>query len=292
MNAGLQWEPSGAPRPAIVPGPQVEQLPPPRPRTPWRTAIAILATALLAGSAGGLAAHEADQLGRAQPAAAPQPTAAPSASQLAGPALDVAGVVARIEPAIVTIHASATQGTVTSMSAGTGIVLTPDGTIVTNAHVVQGATTIQVTGSDGKQHTARVVGADTFADVAVLRISGVSGLATAELGSSASVRVGDDVVAIGDALDLGGAPTVTSGIVSAVGRSFDTDHGTMTGLIQTDAAISSGSSGGALANAQGQVVGITTMTATPTRGGSAENLNFAIPIDGAMTVVHTIEAQA
>ena len=244
------------------------------------------AVALLAGSAGGLAAHQLDQLRQPAPAATPAATA--TASQLEGPALDVAGVVARVAPAIATIHAQVIQGRLTGISAGTGIVLTADGEVVTNAHVVQGASAIQVAVGGGDPKLAEVVGADTAADVALLRISGVSGLKTAALGSSAGVRVGDDVVAIGNALDLSGAPTVTRGIVSAVGRSFDTGNGTMTDLLQTDAAISSGNSGGALVNAHGRVIGVTTMAAASTRGTSVENVNFAIPIDRAMAIVRSL----
>lgn len=138
--------------------------------------------------------------------------------------------------------------------------------MVTNAHVVEGASSIQVTVGSGEARTASLVGADTAADVALLHVSGVSGLTAAALGSSSNVRVGDDVVAIGNALDLSGAPTVTRGIVSAVGRSFDTGSGTMTDLIQTDAATSAANSGAALADARGQVIGITTLGAASTRG--------------------------
>jgi S1-C subfamily serine protease len=251
----------------------------------WTTAIAIVAVGLLAGSTGGLVAHQLDQLREPVAGAPPSPAAVATASRLGGPALDTAGVVARAEPAIVSIHIRVGSGTRSAVASGTGIVLTPDGEVLTNAHVVQGATAIQVTTGDGDVHAAQVAGADSAADIALLRVVGVSGLATAALGRSADVRVGDDVVAIGYALDLAGPPSVTRGIVSAVGRSFQTDNGTMPGLIQTDAAISSGNSGGALLNAQGRVIGITSMGAASTRGTSADDVNFAIPIDTAMSLV-------
>jgi S1-C subfamily serine protease len=251
----------------------------------WTTAIAIIAVGLLAGSTGGLVGHQLDQLREPAAGSPSSPTAIPTANRLAGSALDTAGVVARAEPAIVSIHVRIGTGTRSAVASGTGIVLTPDGEVLTNAHVVQGATAIQVTTGDGSAHAAQVVGADRAADVALLRVGDVSGLATAALGRSADVRVGDDVVAIGYALDLEGPPSVTRGIVSAVGRSFETDGGTMAGLIQTDTAISSGNSGGALLNAQGQVIGITSMGAASTRGTSADDVNFAVPIDTAMSLV-------
>jgi S1-C subfamily serine protease len=163
--------------------------------------------------------------------------------------------------------------------------------VLTNAHVVAGATAIHVTTRDGGTYDARIVGADRAADVALLRLNSASGLRVAELGTSADLRVGDDVVAIGYALDMDGPPSVTRGIVSAVGRSFDTDNGRMTALIQTDAAISSGSSGGALLNARGQVIGITSMGAASTGGTSADSVNFAIPIDAAMSLVRAMRGQ-
>jgi putative serine protease PepD len=249
----------------------------------WARLAAAAVVALVAGTAGGLAAHQLDQL--RQPAAtATRPTPVPTTSQVEGSALDVAGIVATAEPAIVSIHGRVTQGLLAGNVAGTGIVITSGGEVLTNAHVVQGATNIQVTIGGGSPYPAVVVGADTAADVALLRVSDVSGLATAALDTSADVHVGDNVVAIGDALDLAGAPSVSRGIVSGTNRSFDSANGTMTGLIQTDASISSGSSGGALLNARGQVIGITTMTATAGRGEAAENVNFAIPIARALAV--------
>ncbi len=104
------------------------------------------------------------------------------------------------------------------------------------------------------------------------------------------MAVGDDVVAIGNALALQGGPTVTSGIVSALNRSIDTDSGQMTGLIQTDAAISSGNSGGPLVNAAGQVIGINSAAAASTQNTTAQNIDFAIPIDKAMTVVQQLRS--
>lgn len=203
-------------------------------------------------------------------------------------ALDVAGVVADVGPAVVSIQTDI-GGRRQASAAGTGIVLTANGEVLTNAHVVQGATTIHVTlAGESQSRTATLVGADTDADLALLRIDDASGLPVATLGSSADLAVGDDVVAIGNALALRGGPTVTRGIVSALGRSLDTGDGTMTGLVQTDASISSGNSGGPLVNAAGEVIGINTAVATTGGGTAAENIGFAIAIDVARPVIERL----
>jgi S1-C subfamily serine protease len=278
------WAPG--PPPTWTPPQQTTPPPPPR-RRPWRIAVAFLAIALFAGSAGGLVTRALE------PSATPTTTVVrtASSSQLAGDSLDVAQVVAKVEPAVVSIQASTNQGPFSSTSAGSGIILTSDGEVLTNAHVVNGASSIQVTlNGESQSRTATLVGIDTSADLALLRITGASGLPTVTIGKSSEMAVGDDVVAIGNALALQGGPTVTSGIVSALNRSIDTESGRMTGLIQTDAAISSGNSGGPLVNAAGQVIGINSAAAASTQNTTAQNIDFAIPIDKAMTVVHQLEA--
>ncbi|MDP8938296.1 MAG: trypsin-like peptidase domain-containing protein [Actinomycetota bacterium] len=197
----------------------------------------------------------------------------------AGPALDVVGILAKVEPAVVAIQASGRGGT----GQGTGIVITPEGEVLTNAHVVDGASNIRVTlQGESQSRAASLVGADSGNDIALLRIQNASGLRTADLGSSGDVKVGDDVVAVGNALGLRGDPTVTKGIVSGLNRSLDT----LTGMIQTDAAINPGNSGGPLANNRGQVIGINTAVAG--RGG--QNIGFAIPIDSARTILDRLRS--
>src|SRR5262245_2672970 len=278
------WTP-GAP-PSWTPPQQTAPPPPPR-RGRWRLAMALLAVALLAGSAGGLVT-------RALVPAATAPTTVvrtTSASRIAGGSLDVAQIVAKVEPAVVSIEASSNQGPFASTSAGSGVILTADGEVLTNAHVVNGASSIMVTlNGQSRARTATLVGIDASADLALLKTTGASGLPTVTIGRSSDVAVGDDVVAIGNALALQGSPTVTSGIVSALNRSIDTDSGQMTGLIQTDASISSGNSGGPLVNAAGQVIGINNAAAASTQGTTAQNIDFAIPIDKAMNVVDQLRA--
>jgi S1-C subfamily serine protease len=279
------WAPG--PPPAWTPLEQTTPPPPPRRRL-WRLAVAFLAIALLAGSAGALVTREI------LPTATATTTVVrtvSSSSQLAGDSLDVAQVVAKVEPAVVSIEASTNQGPFASTSAGSGIILTSDGEVLTNAHVVNGASSIKVTlNGESQSRTATLVGIDTSADLALLKITGASGLPTVTIGKSSDMAVGDDVVAIGNALALQGGPTVTSGIVSALNRSIDTGSGQMTGLIQTDASISSGNSGGPLVNAAGQVIGINSAAAASSQSTTAQNIDFAIPIDKAMTVVEQLRS--
>ena len=166
-----------------------------------------------------------------------------------------------------------------SSAAGTGIIATSDGYIVTNKHVINGATKVTVILDDGTTYKdVEVVTTDPLNDVAFLKIKDVSDLNAATLGDSKTIHVGQQVIAIGNALGEY-QNTVTSGIISGTGRSVTASDGsgqnseTLTDMIQTDAAINSGNSGGPLVNAAGEVIGINTATST-----SAENMGFAIPI--------------
>jgi S1-C subfamily serine protease len=203
----------------------------------------------------------------------------PNTSRIAKPA-DVQGILSKVEPSVVAISTRGFgQGqffnVVPQQGAGTGMVISSDGDVLTNAHVApSGTTAIQVRMSDGKTHTADVLGRDPDADVAVLKIQGVSNMPTVKLGRSAGLKVGDDVLAIGNALALPGGPTVTEGIVSALDRSIDAPGESLEHLIQTDAAINPGNSGGPLVNSSGEVIGINTAISS-----DAQNIGFAIAID-------------
>ena len=203
-----------------------------------------------------------------------------TAPPLSGAALDVKGILAKVEPSVVDIVAQSRRET----GEGTGIIITSDGYILTNAHVVNGASTVTVsTSGSGKALSATVIGADTAHDVALIKVDNPGGsLPAAELGRSADVKVGDDVVAIGNALGLRGDPTVTRGIVSALNRTVDN----LTGMIQTDAAINPGNSGGPLVNSTGQVIGINTAVAAD----GAQNIGFAIPIDKAKSLADRLKS--
>ena len=161
-------------------------------------------------------------------------------------------------------------------STGTGVVLTSDGYIVTNAHVVEGAGSIEVLLSDDRAFPASVIGSDEVSDLAVLQVQAVD-LIPASFGDSSMLRIGDMVAAIGDPLGVEYRGTYTNGIVSAINRDVDMDGRTMT-LIQTNAALNSGNSGGPLINCYGQVIGINTMKIGAfTDSAGVEGIGFAIP---------------
>lgn len=201
-------------------------------------------------------------------------------SSLAGPQLDIQAALNKVQPAVVAIGVSGSEG----RGAGTGMVLTSDGEVLTNNHVVQGATRIQVTlNGESEPRSADLIGTDATADLAIVKIRGASKLPTVELGSSSAAHVGDDVIAIGNALALPGGPTVTEGIISAKDRTLEE----LDNLIQTDAAINHGNSGGPLVNAAGQVIGIN--TAVIRGGGSdAEGIGLAIAVDTAKPIIEQL----
>jgi S1-C subfamily serine protease len=213
--------------------------------------------------------------------------------QLDGEVLDVAGVLSAVQASVVSIETTVTvrQGPFEShgTGAGTGVVLDTGGHILTNAHVVEGATSITVTvPGDDTPREAELVAADESTDIAVLRVSDTDDLVAATIGDSDSLQVGDDVVAIGNALALEGGMTVTQGIVSALDRSIESETGTLDRLIQTDAAISSGNSGGPLVNATGEVIGINTAVARSSDTVEASNIGFAIAIDTAIQIAQQL----
>jgi S1-C subfamily serine protease len=208
----------------------------------------------------------------------------------------VVGVVKRVLPAVVNVTSDIVQGAQQGKGVGTGFVVAPDGVIVTNCHVVEGATKITVFTSDAiqKKYDARVIGGDCLHDLAVLKI-GATGLTTVPLGNSDALQLGQPVVALGYALALEGGPTVTSGIVSSLNRTIQVqDPGctscqngtrTYTDIIQTDAAINHGNSGGPLVNMAGQVVGINSAG-----DDQAQNIGFAIAVDSAKDTIAKAEA--
>ncbi len=195
-----------------------------------------------------------------------------------------AGVVAVLQEQVITDMVGNPQEV--PAGAGTGVVIDAAGHILTNFHVVEGATTIIVTGSDGVDRTAQVVARAPNRDLALLLVDDVSGLEPLPLGSSEALSVGDPVIAIGNALALDAAePTVSAGIVSALHRTVRTPSGVIYDAVQTDAAINPGNSGGPLLNAAGEVVGINTALA-----GNAQNVGFAISIDSAKQVLDRFAA--
>ena len=190
-------------------------------------------------------------------------------------------------PSVVSIRCDTISGT----STGTGVILTADGYIVTNAHVVEGAASLSVQLTDNRVFQAEIIGSDEVSDLAVLHIQAEE-LTPVEFGDSESLRVGDTVVAIGDPLGMELRGTYTDGIISAINRDVSMDGRTMT-LIQTNAALNSGNSGGPLINCYGQVIGINTIKiSTFTRSSaSVEGLGFAIPSTTVKDIVDQLLSQ-
>lgn len=246
----------------------------------WVVVLTAVIAALIGGGVGYLAARHSEQtiVERFNPNA-------PGLTRLA----DTQAILAKVEPAVVSIS---TQGVGRTRDhevegAGTGMILTSDGQVLTNDHVIAGASTVTVTlFGQSDALPAKVIGADPSQDLALVQILNQHGLPTVDLGDSQAAQVGDDVLAIGNALALSGGLTVTQGIVSSKDRSLTATSDltgrseNLTGLIQTSAAINSGNSGGPLVNSDGQVIGMNTAVAESTQGNApAQNIGFAIAVD-------------
>jgi putative serine protease PepD len=257
-------------------------------RWPRRVAGGVAALALVAGggTAGGVLADRY-LISRAS---TPARTVAPAATLNPATVTDgnaLAAVAAKVSPSIVTVIVDGVQ----QEALGSGVILTADGLVLTNDHVVSTQGTVSVRLSTGRTVPARVVATDATHDLALVRASGVTGLTPATFGSSAAVAVGDTVLAFGAPLGLSG--TVTSGIVSALDRSVSTGTEKLSGLLQTDAAINEGNSGGALVDTSGAVIGINVAIATASQQDSGSvGVGFAIPSDTVTAAVKQLEARA
>ena len=217
-------------------------------------------------------------------AATPDADIPPPAALASLPSIST--LVEDIEDAVVSISVEAVSRGVfmdfNDEGAGTGMVIRPDGYIVTNYHVIQGAHDIKINLWNGDAHDAAIVGYDRITDLAVLKID-AENLTTIKMGDSDVINVGDWVVALGNALALKGGPTVTLGIVSARDRTVSTERGDLYGLIQTDAAINDGNSGGPLINLRGEVVGINTAILR-----RAQGIGFAVGSSAAQPIIDTL----
>ncbi|MFT9787865.1 S1C family serine protease [Streptomyces rhizosphaericola] len=316
-SGGFPPPPPYAPTPAPGPAPAGR-------RRAKRPVALLAAVAIAAGAIGGGTATLIGQLnsGSAQATGSPGTVRGTTVSQSSKGT--VAGVAEAVSPAIVEIGATSSAG----KSTGSGVVITEDGEIVTNNHVISGAQQIEVTLSTGKTYTADVVGTDPDKDLALIKLRGASGLKTATLGDSSQVKVGDEVVAIGSPEGLTG--TVTSGIISALdrdvtiakddsgssgqgrqgggqqwpfefgGQQFNGDTGEQTTTykaLQTDASLNPGNSGGALINMAGEIIGINSAMYSPSSsaagGGSSAGsvgLGFAIPVNTLKADLDTLRA--
>jgi putative serine protease PepD len=228
--------------------------------------LAIVATGVLAYRAGGS--------GAAPAAARPSAAASPSAS---GPPT-TAQIYQTVAPSVVTIETTLPDGGAT----GTGVIANAAGTIMTAFHVVKGGTAIKVRYADGTESAAEVAASDPALDIATLTPATLPDvLVPAVLGNSGRIAVGNSVVAIGNQLGL--TSSATAGVISGLDRSAANPDGTkLTGLIQFDAAVNPGSSGGPLVNAKGETIGIVVALANPTSAGTFVGIGFAVPIAAAL----------
>ena len=303
-------EPSDSGNQPDQPPSQAEQLPPPQlspagspvprpPRAGGRGFAGILAASLLSAilASGGTAAVLTANLHGASPApASPASTTnATTVNQTTVTGDDITGIVAAAQPSVVTITADGVSANgpfqVPRTGVGSGVILTSDGYVLTNRHVVRGSQQLTVTFADGHELPATIVKISDTNDLALIKVA-TTGLTAATIGDSTGLKVGQTTIAIGSPLGTY-TETVTRGIVSGLDRQVTVNDEqsrrevTLTGLIQTDAAINPGNSGGPLLDIAGHVIGINTATAT-----NAEGLGFAIPIDAAADLIQLARSGA
>ncbi len=324
---GYGWAPTYGPGPGYTqtPGPGFPQPTPPtpastpaaRPTNPRRhNQIAffcglLVATALIAAAA--LVRNGVDASLRTSTQASPPVTAPPasggssssnsppstpsggssSGSGSTGSSLPTDAITSAVNPGVVDIDTK--LGYQQAAAAGTGMVLTSNGRILTNNHVIDGATSITATVvTTGRTYTATVVGTDVTGDIAVLQLQGASGLSTIPLGDSSTVATGDSVVAIGNAGGTGGSPSVVTGSITGLNQSITAsdENGSnaeqLSGLLQTNAPIVAGDSGGPLVSTQGKVIGIDTAASSANQFMSQNSTGFAIPINRALDIAKQI----
>jgi len=270
--------------------------PPPSRHQGWFVVVAVIVALLVGGLGAGLGATYGGGSNTGSVSIASLPHSAGS-NTVQGTSSAESAIYNSVKSSIVDINTNVASAVGESeQAAGTGMIITSSGEVLTNNHVIKDATTIEVqipgrSGPDNGQYPAKVLGVDPTQDVALLQVAGVSGLPVISLGNSSSVTVGEQVYSIGNAGGLGGSPSIVSGTVTALDRQItasDEDGAnpeTLSGLIQTDAPIQSGDSGGPMVDSNGQVVGMDT-AASMTDG--EETIGFAIPIDHATTIAYEI----
>ena len=277
LSGGDHVSPPPPPAPPSVPPSPGDR------RWPRRVAggAAVLALVAGGGTAGGMIAER--YLADHRPVTAATASSAASLTE----SDDLAAVVSKVQPSVVTVMVDGAQAS----SLGSGVVISSDGLVLTNNHVIAENGTVSVRLSSGRTVPATVVATDATHDLALVQATGLSGLTPVTFGTDDSVAVGDTVLAFGAPLGL--ENSVTSGIVSARDRSINTGDEQLTGLLQTDAAINQGNSGGALVDLSGQVIGINVAIATAgeTQTGSI-GVGFGIPADTVTTVIKQMEARA
>lgn len=297
-QSGGQWGPWGPWGPP--PGGYWSPPPPPPPLSPRarrvRAITGTVVAAVLAAAVGVVVGRAAfSTTSPTTNANATGPSNVFSGGQPSGPA-NVSAIAAKIDPGLVDINTIIGYNT-GLQGAGTGMVVSPTGEVITNNHVIDQATQIKVTDlGNGQTYNAAVVGYDHNGDIAVLQLQGASGLTTVPFGNSSSMSVGDPVVAIGNAGGLGGTPSVAPGTITATNQSItasDQADGTseqLSGLLETNADIQPGDSGGPLVNAKGQVIGMDTAASSGFSLGGNSTQGYSIPINTVSTVAKQIES--
>ena len=279
MTTPLHREPSG------FDGTEPE--PPPEKRTdPWAIGLGLLGGVLLGtgmtfailGFVGVFEEPTPPTIPPAPTLTAPSPTAPPATFS---DEVSVASVAARVIPSTVAVEVSS----LLLGGSGSGVIYGDSGYIITNHHVIDGAGDIAVVFADGARFPAEIIGSDPVTDIAVLRVQRED-LAPIAIGNADGLSIGDPAVAVGNPLGLEGGPTVTTGVVSALDRRLEGAGEPLFGLVQTDAPIAPGSSGGALVDAAGRLIGITTAIAVSNVG--PEGLGFAVPVDIAVGVANDL----
>ncbi len=280
---------ASAPATPPVAGPTAWSPPPPVESGPSRPrGAAKFGAGILVGAAVTAAAIGGYVAGQDSTPAAETSASAVSAQPVSSTSGSIADLVEGARPSIVSVRqqvAGPMGGTGQGQAAGTGFVLSADGYIVTNNHVIAEGDDTTVTFADGSEEPATIVAGDPSRDLAVLKVDRTD-LVPLAVGDSDDLRLGDQLIAVGYALDLNGEPSVTSGILSAKNRSITEETGAnLVNLLQTDTAINPGNSGGPLLNSRGEVVGINTAIA-----GQAQNIGFAIAITPVMDVIDELRA--
>ncbi len=280
--------PPPAPPPAA---PQGDSIPRSRRRGLGVVGLALVSavSALVGAAIGVVATREDDKMITTGTLVTVEPT---DGDEISAATTQIGKIAAAVAPSVVTLTATTAGQMGEGESVGTGVIINSNGELLTNAHVVEGAKTVQVRlMNETEPVKGTVLASDPQNDLALVKIN-ATGLTAAVFADPKNVRLGDPVVAIGYALNLDGGPSVTSGIVSAIDRTITTESGALDRLIQTDAAISSGNSGGPLVNDKAQVIGINTAVARGDIGTAANNIGFAISTGEVLRVVETLRDQA
>jgi S1-C subfamily serine protease len=258
--------------------------------------VAVVAAALGAGAVFALQAKSPSPGSSSfSPQDVPSPAGSPGNGNTNTSGIDEHAVAGKVEPGLVDI--TATLRYTGQVFEGTGMVLSSSGLVLTNNHVVDGSTGLTATVvTSGRKYRAQIVGTDATDDIALLKLTGASGLTSVRVGDSSKVTLHSPVVALGNAGGAGGTPTVTSGSITALNRTITAsdagsgDSETLHNMLQTNAQIAEGDSGGPLANAAGQVIGMNTAANTQSFGRPGSNEGFAIPINHALAIAHQMAA--